>query len=635
MNGILLVLRHELLLQRKQPMMLLMLLLMGLGIGPLGLLGMNRYVGELEQRAEKQATVKRYAIDADATFAGWVVDEDKLDVREGRLTTDDQLDDDEVLARVRVKGTQIVVEHSMKVSKALSASSRVSKVVDRVNRKHRQEALEAVGESLDDFEVDVKGIGRDDARTAGDLAGRTLPGMVLFLLMMVAMYGAFDVFTKEKEKGTAETLLSTAIPRQSLLLGKFALVWLLTFAVGSVWTGSLFFTEAAGLLELPGVFAGQVFTLTNTAGLLIGVLLWSLQITAVAVALGAWASSFREASVGSIPVLFSLFVPVGVAASPTTELTPLTLLLPLANTALGVRGLMGGELTVGWAVAVLVATLIETGLVLAFTLWLLQGTEPLDVGLDAEARRAGGDFGQDALVVALVGLAMFFLLGSVVQAVDIAAGVVVSLGGLAVWGVVAARFFGAPLQKTFSGRLPSARNLGLAVVGGLTLHGVGILASQISDLVAPTPDAVAEMLLLFTGYPWWVMVLIGAVTPGIFEEIFFRGALLGMLRTRYSTTASVVISSVVFGVFHGDLSRFLYTTLMGVVLALITIRSRSLLPSMVAHTLNNALAFSLMEPGTEDPATWVLLPWSIAMCAILTVSVRSMRATDTAEPTIT
>ena len=43
MTSLLLVLQHEMLLQRKQPLMLLLLVGMALAIGPLGLLGMNRY----------------------------------------------------------------------------------------------------------------------------------------------------------------------------------------------------------------------------------------------------------------------------------------------------------------------------------------------------------------------------------------------------------------------------------------------------------------------------------------------------------------------------------------------------------------------------------------------------------------
>jgi membrane protease YdiL (CAAX protease family) len=50
----------------------------------------------------------------------------------------------------------------------------------------------------------------------------------------------------------------------------------------------------------------------------------------------------------------------------------------------------------------------------------------------------------------------------------------------------------------------------------------------------------------------------------------------------------VVLTGLLFGVFHVELSRILPTALLGVLLSLVALESGSIVPAMLAHFLNNA-----------------------------------------------
>lgn len=97
--------------------------------------------------------------------------------------------------------------------------------------------------------------------------------------------------------------------------------------------------------------------------------------------------------------------------------------------------------------------------------------------------------------------------------------------------------------------------------------------------------------------------LIGAINPGIYEEIIFRGITITLYRTKYSDQKSILYSAGLFGAVHalGLLTDFSYENLVsrggvvvgafliGLFYGYLFIKTRSLLPSMVIHYLGDAL----------------------------------------------
>ncbi|WP_139906151.1 CPBP family intramembrane glutamic endopeptidase [Clostridium thermarum] len=84
------------------------------------------------------------------------------------------------------------------------------------------------------------------------------------------------------------------------------------------------------------------------------------------------------------------------------------------------------------------------------------------------------------------------------------------------------------------------------------------------------------------------ILLTGILIP-IFEEIFFRGIILNELRNRINTAASIIISSLIFALFHGNILQEIYTFIMGVLLSLVYIWTRSIWSAITFQITYNFL----------------------------------------------
>ena len=93
----------------------------------------------------------------------------------------------------------------------------------------------------------------------------------------------------------------------------------------------------------------------------------------------------------------------------------------------------------------------------------------------------------------------------------------------------------------------------------------------------------------------WVAIGVFALLPAICEEVAFRGFILSGLEHRRRTRSAILLSALMFGFLHVLLSLFqqlFNATLLGIVLGLLAVRSRSLLPGILFHFLNNAFAIA-------------------------------------------
>lgn len=87
----------------------------------------------------------------------------------------------------------------------------------------------------------------------------------------------------------------------------------------------------------------------------------------------------------------------------------------------------------------------------------------------------------------------------------------------------------------------------------------------------------------------WLFAL-GAIAAPVVEEFLFRGLLYPLLRGRLQIVAAVVVSAFIFAFLHFLVPLIPALLVMGVVLAILTERYDSILPSVVVHALNNGVA---------------------------------------------
>ncbi len=81
-------------------------------------------------------------------------------------------------------------------------------------------------------------------------------------------------------------------------------------------------------------------------------------------------------------------------------------------------------------------------------------------------------------------------------------------------------------------------------------------------------------------------ILSVAVIPALCEEFLFRGVILSQLMPFGQTTA-IITSAALFGMMHQNILQSLYTTLLGIVLGILYVRTRSIWCGVLVHFFNN------------------------------------------------
>lgn len=97
-----------------------------------------------------------------------------------------------------------------------------------------------------------------------------------------------------------------------------------------------------------------------------------------------------------------------------------------------------------------------------------------------------------------------------------------------------------------------------------------------------------DVLRDLQSHGWAVTLLCAAVLPALCEEVLCRGTLLSGLRRSVGDAGGVVLSAFLFATLHLSPYRFLPQFALGIALAVLTVRARSLLPGMLLHAGHNA-----------------------------------------------
>lgn len=118
-----------------------------------------------------------------------------------------------------------------------------------------------------------------------------------------------------------------------------------------------------------------------------------------------------------------------------------------------------------------------------------------------------------------------------------------------------------------------------------------------------------------------------AVIPGIFEELFFRKALID-LTSKYSKKFALVFSALLFGFVHMNLSQGLFAFIIGIVLGAIYLYTNDIKLTMLIHFINNG--FAVLEMILlENFAVYLILILLIALVYGIDLLVKSLLNKDT------
>jgi membrane protease YdiL (CAAX protease family)/ABC-type transport system involved in multi-copper enzyme maturation permease subunit len=498
---------------------------------------------------------------------------------------------------------------------------------DRLNRlrsARRDSSFRAAG-----FPVALDEVGpveRDNIATAakegGALLGMALLPFLVILMLTGGSIVAADAISGEKERGTLETLLTTAAGRNDIVRSKLLAVIAVGLAVAVINLANLLVYFGIGVLELPPNFAVSVGPV-DLAVLLLLLVPVTIVIGSSLLLLSGISKSYKEYQIYFFPLFLVFLVPSLAPILPGLELRSVVALVPLAGVGVAIREIMVGTLDFPFILAAFASTA-------AVGLWLARLTEQT---LSNERLISAADLDQADLTGGpalfprhvlrwFLGLWVAFFLTSLWFGEDlgIRGQLLVNLVGIFLGGsLLMIRRYRLDVREAFALRAPHPAAWLAVLIGAPSALVLGVgLADLVNRFVFPIPTEVLEAFGESLAAPEMgllQLVFFFSILPGVVEELTFRGVLLHGLRKRFRPWVLCLVVGLIFGAFHVSLFRIAPTAWLGLLLSATVLLTGSIFPAMAWHALSNALAlipFHLgwLPEGFEPPA------WATPLSAI-------------------
>lgn len=156
-------------------------------------------------------------------------------------------------------------------------------------------------------------------------------------------------------------------------------------------------------------------------------------------------------------------------------------------------------------------------------------------------------------------------------------------------GIISWRDMGlsrASLPASWPLGLAAAPALFILIVGvEMTLRALGVRQTQLDSL---------EWLRAVPPGQFALVALAVAVLAPIAEEIYFRGYVFRAYAAQKGLVQAYLFSSLLFAIVHLNVQAFLPIFVVGLFLGYLYQRSGSIVPGIVAHAFNNAVAFAAL-----------------------------------------
>ena len=483
--------------------------------------------------------------------------------------------------------------------------------------------------------------------SVGNYLGTLIPFLVITSICLGAIYPAIDVTAGERERGTLETLLTLPVTNLEMIMSKFLAVSIIASISAVLNICSLggafifmfsFIGESSGgiKLEISSFIPAILF-------MLIVVVFFALFVTAVSMCTCIFAKSFKEANNYVTPVLL-LFMFGGYSAMlPDLELTSVTAAIPIINMTMMMKSLFNFEYNYALYGIVLLSNVVYsilTMMVLARlynseSVLFAEGFTNVQIFTRRSEMKKGGlaGVGDTILLLCLIMLVLFYV-GALTTVKWGIYGVMVQQMLILLLPLLYAWYVKCDMKQMFSLYLPSFHSLLASVFLFAGVFVLNILLSYgLTFVFHDSAENVEELFATLYEAPFAVILFVTALLPAIGEELLFRGFAFTTIRQKCKAVTTIVIVSALFGIYHMSIVKFFTTAFLGCVLCLLVEKSGSILPGMLLHCLNNAMAAVLAVYGenlseifpilakeyltTADAALLALIGTAVAACGFL------------------
>ncbi|MEM9586495.1 MAG: ABC transporter permease subunit/CPBP intramembrane protease [Planctomycetota bacterium] len=466
--------------------------------------------------------------------------------------------------------------------------------------------------------IDIDLVDRGEAETTSML-GTVIPLVLVLMTITGAVYPAIDLTAGERERGTMEALMASPVPRGYVLVAKYCAVVAVSLLTAIANLLAMFTTLwASGLL---GLLSGDGdFSFFSMLQVLVLLVLFSAFFSAVLLSLTSFAKSFKEAQAYLIPVMLLSLAPAMLSLMPGVTLSGPMAIAPLINIVLLARDVLSNTVEPTSAFVAVVSTIAYAGAALGVAARLFGGdavtrTSNRSIGSIFRRPETATDvpsISAAALLLALLVPIYFVVSNSLMRLLtsygsDIPVNLQLLFNATALAGTfglvpfLASRLGRNRWLTTYRLHRPALGSwLGAVLIGVAAwtiAHEVFVFADQAGigglgeDKIEMARKQVAKMR---TASPLLILFAF-AVTPAVVEELCFRGYLFSAFRKVMTPAHTVLATAFLFGLFHvltGNallVERFLPSTLMGLIIGWVAMRTGSVFPGIVIHFVHNGL----------------------------------------------
>lgn len=146
---------------------------------------------------------------------------------------------------------------------------------------------------------------------------------------------------------------------------------------------------------------------------------------------------------------------------------------------------------------------------------------------------------------------------------------------------------------------------------------IGLAITALISFTTPFDVSNPVQSMINSSDIWLNLMLISIIGP-IFEEIFFRKLLIDRTM-KYGAKASILLSALLFGLFHGNLNQFFYAFLIGGFFAYVYIRTGNIKYTILLHIIVNLMGSVVslfVVSGVEHITSGFVQPLDIAIVVL-------------------
>ena len=539
------------------------------------------------------------------------------------------------------------------------------KVMTKMNRAESERLINESGmqaeKVLNPIVIGPKDIASKE-QTTGNLLGMVLPMLLIISLLMGTMYPAIDTTAGEKERGTLETLLTLPVTNREIIFSKFVTVALIGIVSAllnliSMALIGFYMMKVIGHMGVSEVNINLGSFIPAIIITILAVLVFSLFISAITMCITAFAKSYKEANNYITPLTLIVMLTGYIAFIPNIDFNRNMALVPVANICLLIKNILSFKYDIGIIAIVLISNVIYAMLAILFLSRIYdsegilfdEGRSGIQIFEKRSNMKKGGvpTTGDAWFIICVVLIAVLYL-GALLQINFGLTGVLGTQLLILLIPLSVVLYTKKSIKETYGFRKTSPVNF---IAGILLMFGVlflGIIVTVFMAQFFPDDAAAASESLdeLVAGHGFWYVLFIVAITPAFCEEMLFRGFILSAFKARYKVVTSIILVSVIFGIYHLSIVRFFTTAVLGSALVLAAHYSKSIFPGVLMHFMNNSLSVFQMffpeefkkvfpflydeNPGAKEIC--IMLIAGVILCAVgITILVKCRRRLENKE----